>query len=125
MRARANVWFASRVIENTRYHKGHSVERSEIEQIVRDNPLAGREFVAGIPAIRALNKQFHGEPYVLTWVYLIIPTADFMPCCENDEVVFFDVRAVTLVTKQILTDWEIKKLKREVSEFYSLTMETE
>jgi len=113
---RASIWFAPKVIETMRYYKYGRDELHSVERLLEDKPLRGREFVEGLPAIRALNKLMEKQPLTLTWQYLFAPLADFLPNVEHDGIVVFDVGGPVLATRKILPTYELESLKQEIIE---------
>lgn len=57
---RCEILFAKAVIQDWRCYKDADwrSERNELVSILENNPLSGREYFEGIPAVRSLNKLF-------------------------------------------------------------------
>ena len=121
---RTVVWFAPNVIETMRYYKNGRNEIRSMELLLECKPLLGREFVDGIPSIRALNKSFQDGLPVLTWQYVFAPLADFIPHAEMDEIFVFDVGRATLATRQLVSEFDLENLKAAIIDVYNTVKNT-
>lgn len=111
---RTNVWFAPKVIETMKYYRGGASEIRSVESYLEKEPLIGRQYFDGIQAIRAINKPFLDQPFVLTWLYLFAPLADYIPRCEMDEIVVIHVGSVSMATHKPISDYERHELNQEI-----------
>jgi hypothetical protein len=122
---RPNVWFAPSVIETLSYYKGGKEELEHVESLLEDDPLRGRPYLKGIPAVRAWNKLF-GRPGVphnyvgaLTWFYVFAPMADAV-AVEDDEVIVFRITGPDTRAFVVPGDREYEEIVQEVGDMYNL-----
>jgi hypothetical protein len=114
---RCEILFAKAVIGHWRCYKDADwrSEQSDLVSILENNPLFGRDYIEGIPAVRSLNKLFFGKPFAVSYRYLFTPICDFVPAAKSDTILVFEIGAPTLSAPLQLSSYELLEVKEAIA----------